>query len=254
MKKIVLLLLILTIYGCSKIDDDTDDVCNSNCTTLQGRFVTLDNVGIKGVKVLLKYRISGGPLGGGSTRLIVETKTDDNGNFHKEFYIKDSELGETADGYFKIEYDDTNLDVNKYILSDNQIGNTTQPLGQAIYSISTRDTIIGNTYYLPKKSHITVNLNNFVSIQEGDYFEVRTRYPFGAYIGNNELLDTEYSTGFSGWGTFQASELNSQLNPFVAENEQNIIRIARRKNGVNTVEDFTVFVPSDNSIELAYEY
>lgn len=254
MKKIALLLLILTFYGCSKIDDDTDDVCNANCTTLQGRFVTLNDVGIKGVKVLLKYRISGGPLGGGSTRLIAETKTDDNGNFYKEFYIKDSELGETADGYFKIEYDDTDLDVNKYILSDNQIGNTTQPLGQAIYSISSRDTIIGNTYYLPKKSYIAVNLNNFVPIQEGDYFEVRTRYPFGAYIENNDLLDTEYSIGFSGWGTFQASELNSQLNPFVAENEQNIIRIARRKNGVNTVENFTVFVPSDNSIELTYEY
>lgn len=254
MKKFTLLLLILTFYGCSKIDDDTDDVCNLNCTTLQGRFVTLNDVGVKGVKVFLKYRISRGPLGSSSTRLITETKTDDYGNFHKEFYIKDSELGDTADGYFKIEYDDTNLDVNKYILSDNQIGNTTQPLGQAIYSISSRDTIIGNTYYLPKKSYIAVNLNNFVPIQDGDYFEVRTRYPFGAYIGNNDLLDTEYSTGFSGWGTFQASELNTQLNPFVAENEQNIIRIARRKDGVNTIEDFTVFIPSDNSIELTYEY
>ncbi len=54
MKKFTLLLLILTFYGCSKIDDDTDDVCNSNCTTLQGRFVTLNDDGVKGVKVLLK--------------------------------------------------------------------------------------------------------------------------------------------------------------------------------------------------------
>jgi hypothetical protein len=254
MNKFILILLIMSLYGCSIIDDDTNNICPSDCTTLQGRFITQNNVGLKGVKVLLKYRTSGGALGGGSTRLIVDTQTDENGNFYKEFYINNNELGATANGYFKIEYDDTNLDVNKYILSDNQIGNTTQPLGQAIYSINTRDTIIGNTYYLPKKSNIAVNLNNFVAIQDGDYFEVRTRYPFGAYIGNNDLLDTEYSTGFSGWGTFQASELNSQLNPFVAENEQNIIRIARRKNGVNTVEDFTVFVPSDNSIELTYEY
>lgn len=254
MKKIVLFSLILLFNGCSKTEDDTGNVCFSDCTTLQGKFITLNGVGVSGVKVSLKYIISGGPFGGGSTRIIVETETDENGNFYKEFYIKDSELGETAIGYFKVDYNDTYLDVNKYILSDNQIGTTTQPLGQAIYSINSRDTIIGNTYYLPKKAHITVNLNNFVSIQEGDYFEVRTFYPFGAYIGENDFLDSEYSTGFSGWGTFMADGINSQLKPFVAENEQNIIRIIRRKDGINTVEDFQIYVPTDNMIELNFEY
>lgn len=255
MNKFILLLLILSLYGCSKTDDDTDNVCISNCTIIQGRFITLNNVGIQGVKVSLKYRISGSPpFGGGSTRLIVETETDENGNFYKEFYINDNELGESTDGYFKIDYDDTNLDVNKYILSDNQIGTTTQPLGEAIYSINSRDTIIGNTYYLPKKTNIIVNLNNFEPLQDGDYFEVRTLYPFGPNIGDNDLIDSEYATGFSGWGTFKASVINSQLNPFVAENEENIIRIARRKNGVNTTEDFPVFVPTNNTIELNYEY
>jgi hypothetical protein len=254
MNKYIFLLLIVSFYGCSKIDDDTDNICTSNCTTLQGRFITLDNVGIKGVKVSLKYRISGGPLGGGSKRLIVDTETDESGNFSAEFYINDNELGETANGYFKIDYEDRYLDVTKYILSDNQIGTTTQPLGQAIYSISNRDTIIGNTYYLPKKTKIKVHLNNFDPLQDDDYFEVRTLYPFGPNIGTNDFLDSEYSTGFSGWGTFKANGINSQLNPFVAQNERNIIRIARRKNGVNTTEDFPVFVPPNNTIELSYEY
>lgn len=252
MKKIIILLLLISFYNCSKVDDDTNNVCSSDCSILQGRFVTLNNVGIEGVNVSLKYEISG--LGGSSTRFISETQTDENGNFYKEFYIKDSELGESVEGYFLIEYDDSNLDVSKYILSDNLIGNTTQPLTQSIHSINTRDTIIGNTYYLPKKTHITINLNNFVPLQDGDYFEVRTLYPFGPHIGNNDFIDTEYDTGFSGWGTFPANGLNSQLHPFVAENEENIIRISRRKNGVNTSEDFPIFIPSNNSIELSYDY
>lgn len=255
MKKFVLFSLILILNGCSKIEDDTGKDCYSDCTTLQGRFITLNDVGISGVKVSLKYRISGSPpFGGGSTRIIVETETDENGNFYKEFYIKDSELGETAEGYFKIDYDDSYLDVSKYILSNNLIGTTTQPLGQAIYSIDSRDTIIGNTYYLPKKTHIKINLNNFVPIQDGDHFEVRTLYPFGPNIGYNEFLDSEYATGFSGYDTFVASEVNNQFNVFVAENENNIIRILKIKNGISTPEDYTIYIPTDNNIEMTYEY
>lgn len=254
MKKIIALILLITFYGCSKTEDDTDNVCTSDCTVLQGRFITLNNVGIEGVKVSLKYKISGGPLGGGSTRFIVETETDENGNFYEEFYIKDSELGESADGYFNIDYDDTNLDVTKYILSDNLISTTTQPLGQAIYSINSRDTIIGNTYYLPKKTHIKINLNNFVPIQDGDHFEVRTLYPFGPNIGANDFLESDYATGFSGYSTYVATEVNNQFNVFLAEEENNVIRILKIKNGVSTPEDFAIYIPEDNNIELTYEY
>lgn len=254
MKKLILFSLIITLFSCSQAEDDSDNLCTSNCSTLRGRFITMDNVGVEGVKVSLKYIIAGGVFGVNSTRMIIETETDENGNFHKEFYIQDSELGGTADGYFKIDYDDLNLDVTKYILSDNQIGTTAQPLGAAIYSINTRDTIIENTYYLPKKSYIKVNLNNFVPVQDGDYFEVRTYYPFGSYIGNNDLFNSQFATGFSGFGTFRAIGISSILNPFVAENEENIIQIARRTNGVNSIENFLIFVPSNNSIELSYDY
>lgn len=253
MKKMLFLLLILTYYGCTKIDDDTNKICNSDCTTLQGKFITVNNEGVKGVKVSIEYKISGGPFGGGNIRKITETVTGQDGNFYKEFYIKESELG-NVDGYFKVLIDDSNLDVDNYILIDNLIGTTTTPLDFTIFQIDVRDTIIGNTFYLPKKAHITVHLNNFDPQQENDFFEVRTFYPFGANVGYNEFLDSEYATGFSGWGTFPASGLNTQLNPFVAENEQNIIQIVRRKNGVTTSEDFPLFIPSNNSIELSYDY
>ena len=254
MKKIIILLLILNICSCSKTEDETNNICLSNCTILQGKFITTNNTGIEGIKVSLSYQSSGTLGSFRYTRLIAETQTDENGNFYKEFYINDDELGETADGYFKIDYDDTNLDVNKYILSDNQIGTTTQILGEAIYSINSRDTIIGNTYYLPKKTHIKINLNNFVPIQEGDHFEVRTLYPFGANIGYNQFLDSEYATGFSGYDTFEATVVNNQFNVFVAENENNVIRILKIKNGISTPEDYTIYIPTDNNIELTYEY
>jgi hypothetical protein len=253
MKKVFFLVFILTFYGCTKIDDDTNSFCNADCTTLQGKFVSANNEGVQGVKVSINYRISGGPLGGGRIRKITETVTDQDGNFYKKFYIKESELG-SSEGYFKVLIDDSNLDVDKYILIDNQIGTTTSPLDFTISQINTRDTIIGNTFYLPKKAHIKVNLNNFVPLQSGDIFEVRTFYPFGQNVGYNEFLDSEYDTGFSGWGTFIATELNSQLHPFVAENEQNIIHIIKRKNGISTTEEITLFIPPNNSIELSFDY
>ncbi len=255
LKNLIYLLLLISFVSCSRTEiDDTNEICSSNCTTLQGRFITLNNEGVQGVKVSLTYRISGGALGGGSSRFIVETETDENGIFNEQFYINDDELGDTARGFFLIDYDDSSLDVTSFILSDNLIGSTTQPLSQGVPSIRVRDTIIGNTFYLPKKSNITVNLNNFQPIQDDDYFEVQILYPFGPNIGSNGFLSTEYSTGFSGYGTFRANGLNSQLNPFVAENEQNIIRVLRRKNGVNTTEDVPLFVPPNNSIQLTFEY
>lgn len=255
-KAIVLLLVVVTIYGCSKVkvEDDIDNRCTSDCTTIQGRFVTLDNVGLQGVKVSVKYIIPGGELGGGYIRKLVQTETDQNGNFYEQFYIKDEELGDLARGYFNVELDDSNLDVDKYILSDNLIGDVSYALEFSIYGINRRDTIIGNTYYIPKKANIKVNLNNFMPIQNNDFFNVSTLYPFGPKVGYNEPLESEYATGYSGYGNWSANGLNTQLMPFVAENERNFVRITRRINGVTTVKDSLIFVPSNNSIELSFDY
>ena len=73
----------------------------------------------------------------------------------------------------------------KYIRTNNLIGNTTTPIGFAIFPITNRDTIIDNTFYIPKKAYIKVNLNNFVPLQDDDFFEVQTLYPFGTKIGTN---------------------------------------------------------------------
>ena len=199
----------------------------------------------------MKYRV-GSELGA-YTRKLVDTKSDQNGNFNRNFFIKDNEIGNTV-GSFYIDIDDSNIDVNKYIRTNNLIGNTTTEIGFAIISITNRDTIIDKTFYIPKKAYIKVNLNNFAPLQTNDYFEVQTLYPFGPKIGVNTLLNSEYSTGFSGYGNWRATSNNNLLNVFVAEGENNIIRIYRRKNGVNTSEDIPIFIPQNNTIELTYDF
>jgi hypothetical protein len=49
-------------------------------------------------------------------------------------------------------------------------------------------------------------------------------------------------------------EVNNQFNVFVAEGENNVIRILKIKNVVSMPEDYTIYIPEDNNIELTYEY
>lgn len=243
--------LIFMFISCSKTVDDTNNVCASNCTVLKGKFVTLNNEPIPNIKVSLKY-IRSNELAY-FARTIVNTQSDQNGNFNKNFFIKDNELG-TTDGYFKVDINDSNIDVNKYIRTNNLIGNTTIDIGFVIFSIINRDTIIDNTFYIPKKAHIKVNLNNFIPQQPNDKFEVQTLYPFGQNVGLNTFLNSPYATGFSGYDNWVAKHLNNQLSVFVAEGEKNIIRINKIKNGIGSSQDFEIIVPQNNTIELTYTF
>lgn len=90
MKNIAYLFLLIFITGCSKIDNDTKDICTSNCTTISGKFITANNSPVSNISVSLDYRRSGGELGGGYTRKIINTRSDQNGNFRKDFYLKDN--------------------------------------------------------------------------------------------------------------------------------------------------------------------
>ena len=251
---LILFVLCLCVTSCEKTENDINENCSSNCTTLKGNFISLNSMPVENINVSLKYRISGGGLGGGFTRKIVNTTSDLNGNFNKSFFIKDSEVGTLAEGYFQVEIDDSNIDINKYIRTNNLMNGNSLDIGLAIYRIINRDTIIENAYYIPKKAFIKINLNNFVRQQNGDKFEVQTLYPFGPKVGINTFLNSEYSTGFSGYGNWVATNLNNQLRVFVAEGEKNIIRITKIKNGIGSTQDIPLTVPPNNTIELTYEY
>ena len=252
MKNLLKIFALMFIFvNCSKTEDNANDECTGNCTILKGNFVTLNNEPVTNVKVSMKY-IKSNELAFYS-RKLVDTKTDLNGNFNRKFFIKDNELGNTG-GYFDIKIDDSNIDVKKYIRTNNLIGNTTTDIDFAIYRINNRDTIIDQDFYIPKKAFIKVNLNNYTPLQADDNFEVQTLYPFGSKIGTNTFLNSVYSTGFSGYGNWKARNTNNLLSIFVAEGENNVIRIFRRKNGINTSEDIPIFIPPNNTIELTYNF
>ena len=137
----------LVLISCEKNEDDTKDIVPINCTTIQGKFITANNVPLANIMVSFTYRISGGELGGGYTRRIVKTKSDKNGEFFKDFYLQDKELGRLALCYFTINIDDSKLSSNNYI----KLGNN-QSLGYAIYSIGRRDTIIDESFLYSQKS------------------------------------------------------------------------------------------------------
>ena len=228
-------------------------ICDSDCSTLRLRFFSNNNEPLQGVRVNLNYRISNPGFVGGSIRRIIENQSDENGLINNDFFIEDDELGALAKGFFSVDINDSNLDNDRFIRTDNLIG-TPGTLGFPIFSINRRDTIIEKDYFFPRKTFITVNLNNFIPIDETDNFEVRTLYPFGPRIENNSFLDTEFSIGSSGFGTFRADGLNTSIRVFVAANQPNVIRVFRRKNRVNTSEDFPMFIPLENEIELSFDY
>ena len=124
--------LIFIFTSCSKTEDDTNNVCTSNCTVLKGKFVTLNNEPVPNIKVSLKY-VRSNELAY-FARKIVNTQSDQNGNFNKNFFIKDNELGIT-DGIFQVDIDDSNIDVNKYIRTNNLIEKIANPISIVVFPI-----------------------------------------------------------------------------------------------------------------------
>ena len=134
--------LAIFIFGCSLFDNDTKKICTSDCTTIQGRFLTSNEEGLSGVKISLRYIYHSGILNQKHIRDILETYTDKGGNYCEQFYINDSELGDSVDGYFDIQIDDSKLDNDKYILTDNSLNDGTMDNRMSINFINNRDTII----------------------------------------------------------------------------------------------------------------
>jgi hypothetical protein len=235
MRLLFLLLLISSFYSCEKIDDDFNNICNSNCTVIEGTFTTANNIPIKNVKVELDYRASTGTFGV-SVRNIRQTTTDDNGYYRMEFFIEDNELGVNADGYFRLQSDYSNVaNTDNYIIPNNAlIGLDTWDV---IYSINSRDTIINKSVYVPTKAILKINLLNYFPIEENDFFSVVGSYPGG---------------GFSFSANGQPNQL-FEMN--VAQNEITSIEVKKRKNSIiSIVDEVDLFIPENDILEINYEY
>lgn len=242
---------IVIIYGivsCLKISDDTNIPCKSDCTVLHGYFISENDEPIKNVKLQLKHRVTNPPLGG-TTRIIRNTQTNERGYFNINFFVLDKEF-ENQRGYYQMDVNLSELDKNTYLISN--IANES-----FIDRLKRRDTIIYQEFYLPTKTSIKVNLKNFIPIQENDYFKVSILFPYGFKLEDeyNEFIGSEYGTGRSNNESYAAIGLNTTIrNVWVAESENNVIIINKRKDGIYTSENYKFFVPKNNQIELNYEY
>ncbi|MEX0360726.1 MAG: hypothetical protein AB3N10_07015 [Allomuricauda sp.] len=238
---IYLLLLAILAQSCDK--DDTDLTCISDCTLIQGQFLTAKGAPLKNVKVGVNYYRSQGI--GSSIRRIKKTSTDKNGNFKMQFYVNDDELGNVP-GYFQFVYDYNGLDPDVFIGTDyNSYG---------IGAIHSRDTIISLEFYNPKKAFITANLNGFNPIKPEDHYKLNSQIPAGLKIDNHNSWHSPYQIG-SGT-SFEASLVNTKLDKvIVAENDSNRIYVLKRINGeLDIINDTVFYVPEDNDIELTFHY
>ena len=194
MKYLLPSIIFLCLIACTRDQDDLTMPCTADCTTIKGRFVTLNNQGIEGIQLKLEYR-NPQPVLGSRTTFIRETVTDSDGNYEMEFYANDDQLGSDAAGYFRVNVNADNLDENTFF-------RLTTSSGYAIHDLNRRDTTIDLSFYLPQKAWITVDLNNYAPIDGTDFFEVQTLYPFGLDIGSNPFLGIIYYTAFSVYGIF----------------------------------------------------
>ena len=248
MKNTIFFLFILFAFtSCHKEDDDTDQVCTSNGTTIHGKIITTNSVPVKDINV--NFQSFKGNLLYSKTRYIKNTKTNGNGFYSMNFNVKNEER--TPDCFFELKIDLSNLDPKKFLLPDflNGYSGTSFSGGEL-----KNDTVIEVTFYIPTKEYITVNLKNFKPVQTNDRFEVQTFFPWGMKSDEKKMLNTEYGISFSGYDNFVSKVENQTFRVPVAQNDTNIVRIIKVKNGVAYPEDHKLFVPENKNIELTYEY
>ncbi len=257
-KLLFLLFLLIVFAGCQKEDDDTDIPLTPGYTTISGHIVTSNNAPLKGVELELKY-VERALLYSHSW-LKKEAATDANGYYSMSFNIKDDEVETYEAQYssnFELGFDFSNLDPDKYFLSYYSVDRDSSFWFSVSPSLK-KDTTYSISCYIPAKEYISVNLNNFNPVQEGDRFEVETYFPWGIKSekedNSNKFLNTEYGISSSGYDNFVAENENQVYRVPVARNDTNIVRIIKEKNGITSSEDYKLFVPENNTIELTYEY
>lgn len=227
--KNIILLLIVGLTGCINVKEDFDLNCTSECTVIQGFCTTTDNQAIKDLYVEIVYKKGAGLSS--SVRRIKKAVTDENGFFKLEFYLQDSEMSGHA---LQLQAFVSDLqEVETYLTSD--IYNTGH--WKKYIHIHIRDTIVDGSFYLPKMAMLSINLNDFETVQDGDYFKIKTT--FEDYVFNDEAVNLP----------------NQIINIPVADGEINILEVSSKKNGeVTILEPLSIFIPVNENIELNYEY
>nr|WP_315258170.1 hypothetical protein [uncultured Flavobacterium sp.] len=248
--KCLLLILSISLTSCYGTDDDTDKVCNGNCNVFTGRIYTENNVGIPDVEITLSYTLN--QIGANYERIIAKSKTDSNGNYKIEGYIKDNEFNV---GIFHLNADENkienSLSNNFYKPSDLVHDNFPSNIGEYIFSnLKNRSQIIDIDYRIPYKTNFVVNLNNFNPNTPNDKFGIGNRIEYGFKGFYNRFLTKQSNGDGFGYGI----GINTTLTiPGVYG--ENFISVFRFKNGLVEDKNETILINNPNTnTPLNYAY
>jgi hypothetical protein len=247
--KCLFLVLSICLTSCYGTDDDTDKVCNGNCNVFNGRIFTENNVGLADVEITLSYSLN--QIGANYNRIIAKSKTDNNGNYTIEAFIKDSEFNV---GFFHLTIDENKIEnsiTNEFYKPSELVNEVAPRINECSFSgLENRTQITTIDYKIPYKTNFVVNLNNFNLTTPNDLFGVGNRIGYGFQRGYNRFLTKQ--TTSQGFG--YANGLNTTLTiPGVFG--ENYLTIYKFKSGLvdNILETITINNPNTNP-PLNYSY
>lgn len=267
-----LLLCAINFVSCQKEEWDVDSRETEQSTVVEGVVVTSGSVPLANVKIRVDYSENKW-LAYAKTRHKAEATTDKNGKYRLFFSIKDDELETEKDkelgvskNYLLI-FDMERLNSKEYIMPSDMVSTVISvdpPIAHPAEKVNTRIDYYGSferkkTYeqnlYIPQKRFIQVTLKGFVP-QPGDYFEVCNAFPYGGESVTDHLFpNTNY--GYAKVDNFLFALYDAQERTYqvpCALNENNIITINRKKNGVYSQEEHQLFVTKDSPQSLTFEY
>ncbi|TBN00468.1 hypothetical protein EYD45_14475 [Hyunsoonleella flava] len=245
MKKNLLFLTLLIFISCVKDEDDSDEICLSDCTQIRGQLLRADGKGVEGLELIFRYQ-SIQELSV-RKRTIGRIRTDENGFYEMNVYLKDHEVGDSH-GYFLFELSFSELDMK---LSNNFLKPTDLFLHSEydsflISDITERSETFEINYFVPYKSNnLNISLNNFSPSQEDDYFFYNLYVPYGFpenYAGT--IQEQRYAV--------ETNNTYSSLN-IIGVNK---IVVVRRKNGnlQEKIEQDINVLNIDDNYEVEFEY
>jgi len=264
---ILFFLCTINLVSCEKEEDDFLSKETENSTVISGTVHTKDGQPLSGVNIKMDYYESAW-LQYSLVRHKAKAKTDKNGNYKLELYVRDDELqrNENIRKYFDLVVDMKNLDSKQYILPGEMISNVisvdplvvkpatdTAPI--ISYNISLeRNKTYTQDFYIPQKRSVQITLKGFTPNQNNAHFEVSSFFPWGGESDEEKMIDTKYNIGHSAMDMYVASSKEQTFEVPFALNENNIVRLTKRKNGILTSEDYKIFVTKDSPKSLTYEY
>ena len=251
MKKIIPLLFLAFLISCSETDDDSSLVCNTDCTTIQGRVISSDNQsGISGVEVTFYFTKAGSISA--QKRIIGSIFTDNNGGFSMKKFINDEELNGISTGSFSVDIiegsvnDDYVRDLEPTMNSEGYFSYLETGTKLQIDRISNRDTIINYDLMLLKKEFINIKVENFNPIDDRDQIIISNNFLSGI---NSSIENSQHSFTLSN----QFLQQNFEFDLIGAKNFNNRLIISRIKNGIHQTPEI-IDIQLNSSQDMVVQY